>query len=259
MTPELEAEIKDHYNDVTLLGDLVGKLRAALSDTEAQLAASRSIPGTPEGWRLIRLEAQYFMDGREEQQRLVPILEPFTSPPAETLIMRLLVPNIESASPADKEICICAAIRAVTEQGFITSRNRFVGREEAMRLHRAAGLKSAAYGELRGDILFSEDLYMQEIASTQSAIEPLCPDSPDGNHHAGEIGSDEDINPAHYSPTAPCWYCGEKPARLSDELPTNSYNGERCSVCGKFKRSAYILLVDPCNCADKSSPIHRGK
>lgn len=83
------------------------------------------------------------------------------------------------------EICICAAIktfegkvirghrhddciqtaikmglnplREAGSQGFMTSANRYVGREEAMRLQLAAHVDSAhAY---RGSILFSEDLY----------------------------------------------------------------------------------------------------
>lgn len=45
------------------------------------------------------------------------------------------------------------------QQGFVTSRNRYVDRAEAMEIHRAAGGKSACYGELRGDVLFSEDCY----------------------------------------------------------------------------------------------------
>lgn len=44
-------------------------------------------------------------------------------------------------------------------QGFMTSANRYVGREEGMRLQRAAGIESAAEGGYRGKILFSEDLY----------------------------------------------------------------------------------------------------
>lgn len=86
----------------------------------------------------------------------------------------------------DPEIVICAAVRMGNftirghrhpdcirnlverkldpqpiEQGFITSRNRYVGREEAMQIQRAAGAKSAysSDGELHGTILFSEDLY----------------------------------------------------------------------------------------------------
>lgn len=99
---------------------------------------------------------------------------------------------------APSEICICAAVRLddgyivrghrhddciqtvekfraagkmigvprQDQQGFVTSKNRFVGRKEAMVLQRAAGIPSAdliAKGfsdpSLRGDILFSEDLY----------------------------------------------------------------------------------------------------
>ncbi len=37
---------------------------------------------------------------------------------------------------------------------------------------------------------------------------PLCPDSPDGNHHVAEIGSDEEWLPSK----APCYYCGDKQA-----------------------------------------------
>lgn len=46
-------------------------------------------------------------------------------------------------------------------QGFLTSQNRFVCREEAMKIQRAAGISSAQWpdGKLRGDSLFSEDLY----------------------------------------------------------------------------------------------------
>jgi hypothetical protein len=85
------------------------------------------------------------------------------------------------------EICICAAIKLVdgriirghrhddcfhtagkwkasitfSVQGFMTSQNRFVDRKEAMALQRAAGIPSAMQSDypLRGDILFSEDLY----------------------------------------------------------------------------------------------------
>jgi hypothetical protein len=84
----------------------------------------------------------------------------------------------------DNEICICAAINVAgrvirghrhchcittaismyipavfMEQGFITSKNRFVGRKEAMQLQLAAGIDSVAVGGYRGDSLYSEDLY----------------------------------------------------------------------------------------------------
>ncbi len=43
---------------------------------------------------------------------------------------------------------------------------------------------------------------------------PLCPDSPDGNHHVAPIGSDEEWMPSK----APCYYCGEKQAGLIIKL-----------------------------------------
>lgn len=45
-------------------------------------------------------------------------------------------------------------------QGFVTSRNRFVGREEACRMYRAANMRGP-HGELpyNARVLFSEDLY----------------------------------------------------------------------------------------------------
>ena len=84
-----------------------------------------------------------------------------------------------------KEIVICAAIRctdgsiirghrhgdalrtaqscgkttAHSIQGFITSANRFVDREEGLRLQKAAGIPSADPDGYRGHNLFSEDLY----------------------------------------------------------------------------------------------------
>lgn len=45
------------------------------------------------------------------------------------------------------------------EQGFVTSRNRYVDRREAMALQLAAGIQSVAPGGYRGEQLFSEDLY----------------------------------------------------------------------------------------------------
>lgn len=87
-----------------------------------------------------------------------------------------------------KEICIVAAIRTksgliirgqrhhdciyiamrsgakrsdiyLAEQGFVTSKNRFVSREEGRKLQDAAGVKSLnRYGYVDGT-LFSEDLY----------------------------------------------------------------------------------------------------
>ncbi len=43
---------------------------------------------------------------------------------------------------------------------------------------------------------------------------PLCPDSPDGNHHVAPIGSDEEWMPSK----APCYYCGDKQVSWQAEL-----------------------------------------
>lgn len=45
------------------------------------------------------------------------------------------------------------------DQGFITSTNRYVTREEGRKLQDAAGIPSADPEGYRGDTLFSEDLY----------------------------------------------------------------------------------------------------
>jgi hypothetical protein len=45
------------------------------------------------------------------------------------------------------------------DQGFITSRNRYVGREEGLRLQLAAGIRSACPSGYSVRELFSEDLY----------------------------------------------------------------------------------------------------
>lgn len=45
------------------------------------------------------------------------------------------------------------------DQGFISSRNRYVGREEGLALQLAAGIPSACPSGYRARLLFSEDLY----------------------------------------------------------------------------------------------------
>jgi hypothetical protein len=103
------------------------------------------------------------------------------------------------------ELCICAAIRmpdgeiirghrhnhcydvvrqranakenreniCQAKQGFFTTRNRFVDRQEGMRIQRTSGLPSSQWGdgEYRGDYLFSEDLYADNIAVDASATQ----------------------------------------------------------------------------------------
>ena len=91
------------------------------------------------------------------------------------------------AERENREVCICAAVRLqdgriirghrhddciltaiklkvvdyVTQdsQGFVTSRNRFVGRAEGATLQNAAGLTSKHYDGPINSMLFSEDLY----------------------------------------------------------------------------------------------------
>ena len=102
-----------------------------------------------------------------------------------TLLDRLAAVEA-SAAPEEPEICICAAVRFTDgriarghrhhdcfhagagwvnqpsyggEQGFMTSRNRFVNRTEGLQLQQAAGIQSVESSGYRGDVLFSEDLY----------------------------------------------------------------------------------------------------
>lgn len=80
-----------------------------------------------------------------------------------------------------KEVCLCAAVKTVdgyvirghrhsdcirhlkyhkgAVQGFLTSNNRFVDREEGYKLQKSAEIKSIADGGYRGEKLYSEDLY----------------------------------------------------------------------------------------------------
>ena len=47
----------------------------------------------------------------------------------------------------------------IEQQGFITSKGRYVSREEGRKLQDKAGIKSADKDGYRGNTLFSEDLY----------------------------------------------------------------------------------------------------
>lgn len=101
---------------------------------------------------------------------------------------------ITKAIKTGKELCVCAAIRwhdkvwrghrhghvmeamrqelgwrmtgqemstsgMFEEQGFVTNLNRYVSREEALKLHQDAGIPSADKTGYRPKIMFSEDLY----------------------------------------------------------------------------------------------------
>lgn len=58
--------------------------------------------------------------------------------------------------------------------------------------------------DFMGDVLCSACAFPEPLA-------PLCPDSPDGNHHTAPIGSDEEWMPSK----APCYYCGDKQVDLN--------------------------------------------
>ena len=58
-----------------------------------------------------------------------------------------------------EDTSIDTAMGANGDQGFMTSKNRFVSREEGRKLQDAAGIKSASPEGYVADTLFSEDLY----------------------------------------------------------------------------------------------------
>lgn len=62
------------------------------------------------------------------------------------------------------------------KQGFVTSRNRFVGRTEGAAIQKAAGIVSAWTGKF-SDLLFSEDLYFNDHADAQIALAQPSPSS----------------------------------------------------------------------------------
>lgn len=113
------------------------------------------------------------------------IIEEHCSPSAWDALEKIIR---ERSQGSCKEICICAAVKATDgtvvrghrhgfcmqaiiymgkqvdrrseAQGFITSRNRYVTREDGRKLQDAAGIPSADLPDgYKGDTLFSEDLY----------------------------------------------------------------------------------------------------
>jgi hypothetical protein len=106
----------------------------------------------------------------------------------QSLNDKIIVQRVIELLELEKEFCICAAIKTdsgtifpcrrhhqglhlvhvtssetITDgknaQGFLTSNNRFVGREEAYKLQIAAGIESKSHDGYHGELLFSEDLY----------------------------------------------------------------------------------------------------
>ena len=62
------------------------------------------------------------------------------------------------------------------------------------------------YDRMRTDEVELLKAHLTEALKWSAKPQPLCTDSPDGNHHAAPIGSDEEWMPSK----APCYYCGEK-------------------------------------------------
>lgn len=159
------------------------------------------------GTRNVRLEANEWVN--EKGQTTVGFANTIPEPGPCTCGLSAALQPAAARAPEAAEQCICAAIQlpngevwrghrhdncievagkagatrddiANAEQGFITSRNRFVGREEGARLQRVAGIVSAHTGRLPIDMLFSEDLYLR--AWRQPAPSPTdCPRRTEGD------------------------------------------------------------------------------
>lgn len=165
-------------------------LTALLKSAEAEKAAFPS-KLTRFTEYLSQIRQVVFGDGPLTFDELPSAIEAnLRSQDAELLALRR---KWEQAERENLEVCICAAVVLDSEvvrgnrhtdamrtaldlkawreengrltrggelvQGFVTSRGRFVDREEGLRLQLAAGIASMAEGGYRGNILFSEDLY----------------------------------------------------------------------------------------------------
>lgn len=96
-------------------------------------------------------------------------------PPEQCICAAIQLPNGEVWRGHRHDNCIQVAGNApgvqkedifAAVQGFITSRNRFVGREEGALIQAAAGIVSATKpSTLPQDLLFSEDLYLRDWRS----------------------------------------------------------------------------------------------
>lgn len=183
--------MKTCANDLTAILSRVGEampVREVLSD----LVDACYQDGSSSSWRVCNVcDTEHLKDG--PYGRNVEMHRADCVVLAAELVLQEKVQALEAAIGVG-EVCICAAWktkegpilrghrhddcvqtaikmsltprRGAESQGFITSANRFVDRYEAMALQKAAGIPSAdlirkGYGDtaLRGEILFSEDLY----------------------------------------------------------------------------------------------------
>lgn len=111
----------------------------------------------------------YAMSEEELQDTLREAARRLVSSEAETVIcaaIRTVEGIIVRGHRHDGCLRYAATIRAVdetklrdAEQGFVTSRNRFVDRIEGRNIQEAAGIPSQSLGGYRGYLLYSEDLY----------------------------------------------------------------------------------------------------
>lgn len=83
-------------------------------------------------------------------------------------------------------------------------------RWQTSQLREALRMSAPHRADCRCRLCIAESLRIniEHAARVDAELEPLCPDSPDGNHHVAPIGSDEEWMPSK----APCYYCGDKQA-----------------------------------------------
>lgn len=161
--------------------DLVAQLveRHCSAEFTARVRSTFAYLANPDPLASASLRPQNEEENDDQSRLAKPVVEPSTG---STASENQPVPPIAP----EREICICAAIKCVREgrvvrghrhnhcirtavemmvdptlavQGFITSRNRFVDREEGLLLQVAAGIVSKDCVGYRGNVLFSEDLY----------------------------------------------------------------------------------------------------
>lgn len=108
------------------------------------------------GWEIVD-PALVTTEGREEPE--VCICAAVRSPEGRIIRGNRHHDCLRAASEIAKADASLSSAWPRYEQGFVTSRNRYVDRAEGYRLQVAAGIESQAPGGYRGEQLFSEDLY----------------------------------------------------------------------------------------------------
>ena len=185
--------------------------------------------------------------------------------PEQCICAAIKLPNGEVWRGHRHDNCIRVAGRAGAprddianaEQGFITSSNRFVGREEGAQLQRAAGIPSAQTGQLVNDMLFSEDLYLRDWrpAVSPAPVRAVCA-CVAGESMVTKCGGDC----WHFSGTRRCLECDTLPEWViteSTSAPSVPPTPETCGRCGSADRAT--RNIDPIHGSDGTlcpSPWH---